>query len=38
VDTRKLAEAGLLLVATAAACFPAPKASAVDPLVALRHD
>jgi macrolide transport system ATP-binding/permease protein len=28
----------LLLVALAAACFPAHKASAVDPLVALRHD
>jgi ABC-type antimicrobial peptide transport system permease subunit len=28
----------LLLVAMAAACFPAHKASAVDPMVALRHD
>jgi predicted permease len=33
-----LAAAFLLLVAMAAACFPAHKASAVDPLVALRHD
>jgi predicted permease len=28
----------LLLVAMAAACFPAHKASAVDPIVALRHE
>jgi predicted permease len=33
-----LAAAFLLLVAMAAACFPAHKASAVDPLVALRHE
>jgi predicted permease len=33
-----LAAAALLLVAMVAACFPAHKASAVDPLVALRHD
>jgi ABC-type antimicrobial peptide transport system permease subunit len=28
----------LLLIAMAAACLPAHKASAVDPLVALRHE
>jgi ABC-type antimicrobial peptide transport system permease subunit len=28
----------LLLVAMAAACFPAHQASAVDPMVALRHE
>jgi predicted permease len=33
-----LCTAFLLLVAMAAACFPAHKASAVDPMVALRHE